>query len=52
MDVTANPVVLTIATVHAGGAQQHHPEELVMTGTLRTFDPANTPTSPAGPAVW
>jgi amidohydrolase len=40
MDVTANPVVLTIATVHAGVRNNIIPEELVMTGTLRTFDPA------------
>jgi amidohydrolase len=40
MDVTANPLVLTIATIHAGVRNNIIPEELAMTGTLRTFDPA------------
>jgi amidohydrolase len=40
MDVTANPLVVTIATIHAGVRNNIIPEELVMTGTLRTFDPA------------
>jgi amidohydrolase len=40
MDVTANPLVLTIATINAGVRNNIIPEELVMTGTLRTFDPA------------
>jgi amidohydrolase len=38
-DVTANPLVLTIATFNAGVRYNIIPEELTMSGTLRTFDP-------------
>jgi amidohydrolase len=40
VDVTATPTVLTIATVHGGVRYNIIPEELAMTGTLRTFDAA------------
>ena len=40
MDLTANPLVLTIATVNAGVRYNIIPDELTMSGTLRTFDPA------------
>ena len=40
MDLTANPLVLTIATVHAGVRYNIIPDEMTMAGTLRTFDPA------------
>jgi amidohydrolase len=39
MDLTANPLVLTIATVHAGVRYNIIPDEMTMAGTLRTFDP-------------
>ncbi|MBK9470913.1 MAG: amidohydrolase [bacterium] len=38
VDVTATPTVLTIATIHGGVRYNIIPEEVVMTGTLRTFD--------------
>jgi amidohydrolase len=38
VDVTATPTVLTIATVHGGVRYNIIPEEMVLTGTLRTFD--------------
>jgi amidohydrolase len=37
IDVTASPTVITIATVHGGVRNNIIPEELVMSGTLRTF---------------
>ena len=40
VDVTAAPTVLTIATIHGGVRYNIIPEEVVMTGTLRTFDAA------------
>jgi amidohydrolase len=38
-DLTANPLVLTIATVNAGLRYNIIPEAMTMSGTLRTFDP-------------
>ncbi len=40
VDVTATPTVLTIATIHGGVRYNIIPEEVTMTGTLRTFDAA------------
>lgn len=40
VDVTATPTVLTIATIHAGVRYNIIPEDLVMTGTMRTFNTA------------
>ncbi len=40
VDVTATPTVLTIATIHGGVRYNIIPEDLIMTGTLRTFDAA------------
>lgn len=40
VDVTATPTVLTIATIHGGVRYNIIPEEVVLTGTLRTFDAA------------
>lgn len=40
VDVTATPTVLTIATVHGGVRYNIIPDEMKLTGTLRTFDPA------------
>jgi amidohydrolase len=40
VDVTATPTVLTVATVHGGVRNNIIPENLEMTGTLRTFDRA------------
>ncbi len=40
VDVTATPTVLTIATVHGGVRYNIIPEEMKLTGTLRTFDAA------------
>ncbi|OYW28830.1 MAG: N-acyl-L-amino acid amidohydrolase [Caulobacter sp. 12-67-6] len=39
IDVGASPTVLTIATIHMGMRQNIIPEDLVMGGTLRTFNP-------------
>ena len=39
LDVTASPTVITIATVDAGIRNNIIPEQMVMTGTIRTFDP-------------
>lgn len=44
VDVTATPTVLTIATVHGGVRYNIIPEDLTMTGTLRTFDAAQRTT--------
>jgi amidohydrolase len=38
VDLTANPLVLTIATVNAGLRYNIVPETMTMSGTLRTFD--------------
>jgi amidohydrolase len=38
LDVGQSPTVVTLATVHAGVRHNIIPEEMVMTGTLRTFD--------------
>lgn len=35
----AHPVVLTISTIHGGKAHNIVPDEVVMTGTVRTLDP-------------
>ncbi|MBL8557171.1 MAG: amidohydrolase [Hyphomonadaceae bacterium] len=40
VDVTATPTVLTVATIHGGVRHNIIPEDLTMTGTLRTFDAA------------
>ncbi len=40
INVTRSPTVLTIATVHGGVRYNIIPDDLAMTGTLRTFDPA------------
>ena len=38
VDVTATPTILTIATINGGVRYNIIPEDLTMTGTLRTFD--------------
>lgn len=40
VDVTATPTVLTIATINGGVRYNIIPENVTMTGTLRTFDAA------------
>lgn len=40
VDVTRTPTVLTIATVHGGARYNIIPEQVEMSGTLRTFDRA------------
>lgn len=40
IDVTATPTIITVATVHGGVRNNIIPENLEMTGTLRTFDRA------------
>lgn len=40
VDVTATPTVLTIATINGGVRYNIIPEDLTMTGTLRTFNAA------------
>jgi amidohydrolase len=40
MDLTAGPVVVTIGTIEGGARYNIVPEEVRMTGTLRSFDPA------------
>ncbi|MDX2235549.1 MAG: amidohydrolase [Hyphomonadaceae bacterium] len=44
VDVTATPTVLTIATIHGGVRYNIIPEEMTLTGTLRTFDAAQRET--------
>ncbi len=39
INVTSSPSVATIATVHTGVRHNIIPEDMIMTGTLRTFDP-------------
>lgn len=39
VDVGASPTVLTVATINMGVRNNIIPEDLVMTGTLRTFNP-------------
>ena len=39
MDLTKGPVVVTIATVEGGSRYNIVPEDVRMTGTLRSFDP-------------
>jgi amidohydrolase len=40
VDVTATPTIITVATVNGGVRNNIIPEDLTMTGTLRTFDRA------------
>ncbi len=40
VDVTRTPTVLTIATIHGGVRYNIIPEDVTLTGTLRTFDAA------------
>lgn len=40
VDVTRTPTVLTIATIHGGVRYNIIPEQIALTGTLRTFDQA------------
>lgn len=40
VDVTRTPTVLTIATIHGGVRYNIIPDDVTMTGTLRTFDAA------------
>ena len=39
IDITTNPTVITIGSIHGGNRGNIVPEEVVMQGTLRTFDP-------------
>jgi amidohydrolase len=39
VDPTSAPTIITLATIHAGNRGNIIPEDLEMTGTLRTFDP-------------
>lgn len=39
IDVTASPTVATISTIHMGVRHNIIPEDLTLTGTLRTFSP-------------
>lgn len=38
LDITKNPAVITVSTVHGGVRANIIPEELVMAGTIRTLD--------------
>ncbi len=40
VNVAKSPTIITIASVHGGVRHNIIPEEMVLTGTLRTFDPA------------
>ena len=40
IDLTREPAVVTIGTIHGGLRQNIIPDEVVMTGTIRTFDEA------------
>jgi amidohydrolase len=40
MDLTTGPIVVTIGTIEGGARYNIVPEEVRMTGTLRSFDPA------------
>lgn len=40
LNVAKNPTIITIATMHGGVRHNIIPEEVTLTGTLRTFDPA------------
>ena len=40
VNVTRTPTILTVATVHGGVRQNIIPDDMVLSGTLRTFDPA------------
>lgn len=40
LNVAKNPTIITIASVHGGVRHNIIPDEMVLTGTLRTFDPA------------
>ncbi len=40
INVSKTPTVLTVATLHGGLRYNIIPEDMAMTGTLRTFDPA------------
>jgi amidohydrolase len=40
LDLTQEPAVVTIGTIHGGQRQNIIPDEVVMTGTIRTFDEA------------
>ena len=39
-DITKSPAVLTFATIHGGVRHNIIPDEVEITGTIRTFDPA------------
>ncbi|MBU1377752.1 MAG: amidohydrolase [Alphaproteobacteria bacterium] len=40
INVTRTPTILTVATVHGGVRQNIIPDDMMLSGTLRTFDPA------------
>lgn len=40
LNVAKNPTIITIASVHGGVRHNIIPEDMTLTGTLRTFDPA------------
>jgi len=39
LDITKGPAVITIGSIHGGVRHNIIPDEVVMTGTIRTFDP-------------
>lgn len=44
LNITENPAIVTVGTFHAGVRSNIVPEDAVLTGTIRTFDPDQTAT--------
>jgi len=44
LDITENPAIVTVGTFHGGVRSNIVPEQVELTGTIRTFDPTQTET--------